>query len=483
MGEVHRHAARLRVPAGLGPAVGWDGAPEWATFTDGLTTCRAHDTRELSPAVAQAFQCSTSTARASRASSSRRGAGSPRRSPASRTSPATTSSTSRTPASPSDRTRACCSGTSTRGRSRRSAPAERPRARHAHRVLRAERPLVGRRDRRAPAARLHRRRAHRLRPAPLQRVDQRRPGPDLDRARLRQRRARPPRCTASRCGRASGAGSASRPTRARGWSATCAQEDARRLGGAWWVWKQACGDPHVVGYPGASGSLNPTECPSGRPLGLVTGYTDLLRRAYPRYAPGRITALRATGHRAASLRGRAGDGACRIEVWVPRPPSPTSRATSVTDLRVERAARRLARDRLRPRRLRAERPPGRGRPRGHPAGARAARSAASSSTSAAARASVRTRGVRPRAVRRRGRARDPRPPRLPRRAASSSSPAARRPHRPARLPDLPSLADDGQRPRVHGELDVAEVPDPVAVELERDLAAVDRPRADRRRRR
>src|SRR5688572_19550239 len=41
---------------GLGPAVGWDGAPAWATFTDGLTTCRANDTRELSPAVAQAFQ-------------------------------------------------------------------------------------------------------------------------------------------------------------------------------------------------------------------------------------------------------------------------------------------------------------------------------------------------------------------------------------------------------------------------------------------
>src|SRR5688572_15476758 len=43
-------------PRGLGPAVGWDGAPLWATFTDGMTTCRANDTRELSPAVAQAFQ-------------------------------------------------------------------------------------------------------------------------------------------------------------------------------------------------------------------------------------------------------------------------------------------------------------------------------------------------------------------------------------------------------------------------------------------
>ena len=90
----------------------------------------------------------------------------------------------------------------------------------------------------------------------------------------------------------SGAGSATRRRRARGSSATSRRRTPGALGGAWWVWKQACGDPHVVGYPGASGSLNPTECPSGRPLGLVTGYTDLLRRAYPRFAPGRLTELR-----------------------------------------------------------------------------------------------------------------------------------------------------------------------------------------------
>lgn len=42
-------------PPGLGPAVGWDGAPDWATITDGATTCRAADTRELSFAVSRAF--------------------------------------------------------------------------------------------------------------------------------------------------------------------------------------------------------------------------------------------------------------------------------------------------------------------------------------------------------------------------------------------------------------------------------------------
>ncbi|MGH7899843.1 MAG: glycoside hydrolase family 5 protein, partial [Candidatus Binatia bacterium] len=40
---------------GFQPAIGWDGAPDWATLTDGLPTCRVQ-LRELSPAVAQAFE-------------------------------------------------------------------------------------------------------------------------------------------------------------------------------------------------------------------------------------------------------------------------------------------------------------------------------------------------------------------------------------------------------------------------------------------
>lgn len=37
-------------------AIGWDGAPDWATFTDNQSTCRFPGLRELSPAVATAFQ-------------------------------------------------------------------------------------------------------------------------------------------------------------------------------------------------------------------------------------------------------------------------------------------------------------------------------------------------------------------------------------------------------------------------------------------
>jgi hypothetical protein len=122
-----------------------------------------------------------------------------------------------------------------------------------------------------------------------------------------------------------------------------AQEDARGLGGAWWVWRQACGDPHVVGYPGASGSLNPTECPSGRQLPLVAGYTDVLRRAYPRYAPGRLAAVRSDWRSGRwTVRGRDGDarGSCRAEVWVPDTGrgAPAVRASSVGAVTVHRRA-------------------------------------------------------------------------------------------------------------------------------------------------
>lgn len=42
-------------PAGREPAIGWDGAPEWATLTDGADTCRSPGFREGSPAVETAF--------------------------------------------------------------------------------------------------------------------------------------------------------------------------------------------------------------------------------------------------------------------------------------------------------------------------------------------------------------------------------------------------------------------------------------------
>lgn len=118
-------------------------------------------------------------------------------------------------------------------------------------------------------------------------------------------------------------------------------EDSAGIGGAYWVWKQACGDPHLVGFPGASGALNRLACPGDRPQGQFAPYTRLLGRAAPRYVPGRLTALSSdaeTGH--LTLRGRDENpaGSCRLEVWIPErgAAEPALSATNVEGLKLER---------------------------------------------------------------------------------------------------------------------------------------------------
>ena len=101
-------------------------------------------------------------------------------------------------------------------------------------------------------------------------------------------------------------------------------EDAYRVGGTWWQWKQACGDPHSIGKAGgtpADAIIQYTRdgCPGDIDLGVIAEWRPVMTRAYPRSAPGRITALAsdpATG--AFSMSGTAGDAAgATLDLWVP----------------------------------------------------------------------------------------------------------------------------------------------------------------------
>lgn len=104
-----------------------------------------------------------------------------------------------------------------------------------------------------------------------------------------------------------------------------AAEDRYRWGGAWWSWKQACGDPHVVPQPGAepnpvSGSLNRIACPEQVISAPDPAFGDVLSRPVPRAVPGRITKLTSDGRTGAfELRGKHLDGAkrCALRVFVP----------------------------------------------------------------------------------------------------------------------------------------------------------------------
>jgi endoglycosylceramidase len=118
------------------------------------------------------------------------------------------------------------------------------------------------------------------------------------------------------------------------------QEDERLIAGsAFWVWKQACGDPHTVGYSGAAGALNRLDCPGDKPLGLATPFTEALGRAYPRAAPGRLTQLQSdAAARRFALRGSdpVTSGSCELEVWFPGDAEPALAGTNVAGLRTRR---------------------------------------------------------------------------------------------------------------------------------------------------
>lgn len=104
-----------------------------------------------------------------------------------------------------------------------------------------------------------------------------------------------------------------------------AAEDAAAWGGAWWDWKQACGDPHVAQAPDGvpspiSGSLNRYSCPDQVNLGIDPAFGDVLSRPAPRAVPGTITRLTSDGRTGRFvLAGKlTGGDRCALRVFVPQ---------------------------------------------------------------------------------------------------------------------------------------------------------------------
>ena len=124
------------------------------------------------------------------------------------------------------------------------------------------------------------------------------------------------------------------------------QEDAHLWGGAWWDWKQACGDPHMFSDGDdatpepVSVSLNRFECPSGKALGIPGTTRRILARPYVRFAPGRLSSLQSDPKtRRARVAGRdlSKRGSCRLELWVPGTARPRYRGVHAKRVRAHRA--------------------------------------------------------------------------------------------------------------------------------------------------
>lgn len=119
-----------------------------------------------------------------------------------------------------------------------------------------------------------------------------------------------------------------------------AKEDALiTAGDAWWQWRQACGDPHSVGRPGGTPDavlihFQRNGCPGDHNLGVVPEWACTWR-PYPRFAPGRLTQRTAdcTGNaRVAGTTQHSGT----IELWYPGDAKPTVAGTNVEHIQRER---------------------------------------------------------------------------------------------------------------------------------------------------
>lgn len=115
-------------------------------------------------------------------------------------------------------------------------------------------------------------------------------------------------------------------------------EDRHRLGGAWWQWRQGCGDPHAVQWKDGkvvaptdrSVQLNTLQCPGDEVVGPTEPFLRVLGRAYPRATPGRLDTLTSdvdTGNLHVAATATAADVGQTIEVWTPTTDDSTHRVT------------------------------------------------------------------------------------------------------------------------------------------------------------
>lgn len=119
-----------------------------------------------------------------------------------------------------------------------------------------------------------------------------------------------------------------------------ALEDEFQVGGAWWSWRGACGDPHAVSWPSGdygdfNGNLLLSRCKdpanlAGIEVGLVEPHARVLSRAYPRRWPGTITFTSDPASGRLELAGEARAGDAPLEVWIPGDGEPELTHTGLT---------------------------------------------------------------------------------------------------------------------------------------------------------
>ncbi|MBO9553186.1 cellulase family glycosylhydrolase [Cellulomonas sp.] len=113
-----------------------------------------------------------------------------------------------------------------------------------------------------------------------------------------------------------------------------AAQDRLGIGGAFWVWRQGCGSPETGSDATSSGNLVSVDCGTGELSPPPAGFATPLSRAYPRAFPGRLDSL-TSGASGRDLELAAtvvqDDVGCELDVWVPGDAFPQVRTTGVVD--------------------------------------------------------------------------------------------------------------------------------------------------------
>ena len=114
-----------------------------------------------------------------------------------------------------------------------------------------------------------------------------------------------------------------------------AAQDRLGVGGAFWVWRQGCGSPETGDDAESSGNLVSVDCRTGQLSPPPDGFAEPLSRSYPRAFPGRLDSLVSDG---ADLAFTATvddpDINCQLDIWVPGDARPNLTTTGVTDAAV-----------------------------------------------------------------------------------------------------------------------------------------------------
>ena len=100
-------------------------------------------------------------------------------------------------------------------------------------------------------------------------------------------------------------------------------EDKYQIGGAIWVWKQACGDPHAQWiWEGQEVQktqyhMNIVNCPDNSDGGINPAYERVVSRAYPRNAPGNIDLLSSNPYTGEFVLEGITEESTEADIWVP----------------------------------------------------------------------------------------------------------------------------------------------------------------------